>query len=313
MLDRFIKPSLSDSSSAYSIFWLILLVFIFGSLFTLSGLLISQLIFPVDITDGLDDLNNPEVNQMLRFNQLLSAIGIFVVPSIYFAYMKGKSPKRWYGMKSAPIKWLLISGLVILLFVPMVSVLHEWNQMLRLPEALQSLESYLREMENRAEELTKAFLITDSPGALLYTLLIIAVLPALGEELLFRGALQSELQRWFRSGHLAVWLSAAIFSFIHFQFYGFIPRLVLGAVLGYLYLYSNNLWLPIVGHFANNAFGVLWFHLEQMGKVPSEKESGIAESIPGLLIAFLLMFGALMLLRYIKRTTEKSRYLTYGG
>ncbi|MFN4123113.1 MAG: lysostaphin resistance A-like protein [Flavobacteriales bacterium] len=313
MLERFIKPSLSDSSPAYSIFWLIMLVFIFGSLFTLSGLLISQLIFPIDIAEGLEDLGNPEVIQMLRFNQLLSAIGIFVAPSIYFAYMKGNSPKRWYGMKAAPVKWLVFSCLVILFFVPIVSVLHEWNQMFRLPEALQSFESYLREMEDRAEELTKAFLVTDSVGSLLYTLLIIAILPALGEELLFRGALQSELERWFRSGHLAVWVAAAIFSFIHFQFYGFLPRLVLGAVLGYLYLYSNKLWLPIAGHFTNNAFGVLWFHLEELGKVPSEKESGIADSWPGLLIAFLLMIGALMLLRAIKRENEKSRYMTYGG
>jgi membrane protease YdiL (CAAX protease family) len=218
-----------------------------------------------------------------------------------------------YGIKPASISLIAFAILTVILFIPLVSALHEWNQSLQLPQFFAALESYLKELESQAETLTKAFLTTDSWGGLLYTLLIIAVIPALGEELLFRGALQTELQRWFRNGHLAVWLAAAIFSFIHFQFYGFLPRMVMGAVLGYLYLYSNNLWLPIAGHFANNAFGVLWFQLEQSGAVPSEKENSIADSWSGLALALLLAFASLALLVYIKKQVEKSRYLTYGS
>jgi len=316
MLAQYIKPSLTNASAAFSIFWLVLLVFIFGTLFTLTGLLISQLVFPVSMEQALNMenyLDNPTVIQMLRFNQLMSALGIFVAPAVYFAYMKGKSPTRMYGIKPASISLIAYSILAVLLFIPLVSALHEWNQSLQLPQVFAALESYLKALEAQAETLTKAFLTTDSWGGLLYTLLIIAVIPALGEELLFRGALQTELQRWFRNGHLAVWLTAAIFSFIHFQFYGFLPRMFLGAVLGYLYLYSNNLWLPIAGHFANNAFGVLWFQLEDMGTVPSEKESGIFDSWQGLLITLVLSFAAFLIIRKIKIEQEKSRYLTYGG
>jgi len=96
-----------------------------------------------------------------------------------------------------------------------------------------------------------------SSGALALNILIIAILPAFGEELIFRGVLQKILSDLFRNKHAAVWVTALFFSAVHLQFFGFLPRLILGLAFGYLYLWSGTLWLPIIAHFVNNAVPAL--------------------------------------------------------
>jgi hypothetical protein len=96
---------------------------------------------------------------------------------------------------------------------------------------------------------------------------MIALLPAIAEELIFRGVFQTIFQRLFRSGHLAIWVTSLIFSTIHFQFFGFIPRLILGLVFGYLFYWSGTLWLPVISHFLNNAFPVIMTYIEGIEKV----------------------------------------------
>jgi hypothetical protein len=115
----------------------------------------------------------------------------------------------------------------------------------------------MKAAEERAAEVTKAFLVMNGIGDLIINLIIIAIIPAIGEELLFRGVLQRQINIWSKNGHLAVWIAAFVFSAIHLQFYGFLPRLILGALFGYFYLWSNNLWVPIIAHFINNASAVM--------------------------------------------------------
>jgi uncharacterized protein len=137
--------------------------------------------------------------------------------------------------------------------VPIVNILASWNEMLPLPESL-------LKFEEEAGVLTRAFIKTNTLSGLLYNLFIMAVLPALGEELLFRGVIQKQLIDWFKKPHVAILVASLIFSAIHFQFLGFAPRLVLGMLLGYLFYYGGNLWMPIIAHFLNNAVIVLVFY-----------------------------------------------------
>src|SRR5690606_18849509 len=176
-----------------------------------------------------------------------------------------------------------------------------------LPSFLAGFEAYLKEKEELAKTLTGVFLQMHGWLDVFYTIIIIAVIPAIGEELLFRGVLQTEFHKMTKNGHLAVWIAAAIFSFIHFQFYGFLPRLFLGAILGYIYLFSHNLWLPIFGHFANNAFGVLWIYLENKGTFPNESELGFADSWIGAIVAVSATLIAFLCLRYIQKKNQDLR------
>jgi membrane protease YdiL (CAAX protease family) len=164
--------------------------------------------------------------------------------------------------------------------LPLINLLVSWNEQIRLPESLSGLEQLMQQMEAQADQLLQNFL-TYQNGAwwvLLLNLLVLAVLPAIGEELTFRGVLQQLLvSRKSKTPHcahclwgprtvdsrehVAVWVTAFIFSFIHFQFYGFIPRLLLGALLGYVLLWSGNIRYSMIMHGTNNALSVLLFYL----------------------------------------------------
>lgn len=315
MLQSLIKPTLENASPAYRILWLIILVLIFGLLFSFIGLVLSALIFGVSLDEMLlliNNLDNQASVSILKFNQLFSSLGLFLFPAIYFAYLTNHSPAKAFQLKTpSHIGWIFLVILIILLAIPMVSFLHELNQKMSFPAFLADVEAYLKEKESLAAEMTKVLLHMNGFWDVLYTLILIAVLPAIGEELLFRGALQNEIKRSMKNIHIAVWLTAAIFSFIHFQFYGFLPRLILGAVLGYIYVYSNNLWLPIIGHFVNNAFGVLWFYLEQNTEFTSDLNETLASSAGIIIILFSAILSICALL-FIKLRYPRFKSLTYG-
>ncbi|MFT6149733.1 MAG: membrane protease YdiL (CAAX protease family) [Saprospiraceae bacterium] len=160
------------------------------------------------------------------------------------------------------------------------------NQQIPLTEAM--IKS-----EEMAAEMTKNLLILDSRWELVITLFAVAVTPAIGEELMFRGILQPTFEKLFKNGHVAVWLSAILFSAIHFQMQGFIPRMFLGAILGYFYLWSRNLWIPILAHFVFNGSQVLGKYFNKIEiETPNIEFSEII--IPSLVsLTFLLGLGYL--------------------
>lgn len=238
-------------------------------------------------------INHASTGALLLF-QALQAIGLFIVPPFVVAYLWSDWPLEWLRIvdsrKSktphcAHCLWgprtvesrktgrlVLLSIGIMLTALPLINLLVSWNEQIRLPESLSGLEQLMQQLEAQANALLQQFL-TYGNGAwwvLLINLLVLAVLPAIGEELTFRGVLQQLLygqpstlnvQRSTLNNHLAVWVTAFIFSFIHFQFYGFIPRLLLGALLGYALLWSGNIRYSMIMHGTNNALSVLLFYL----------------------------------------------------
>lgn len=177
--------------------------------------------------------------------------------------------------KLNPLKQMLLNkglslkhGLIALFFavaaLPMISLLAEWNKGMELPSFLASMEEMMRQMEESAMMLTERFLNTSSVGMMFVNLFVMALLPAICEEMMFRGWLQRVLGKSVNY-HTAIWVSAFVFSAIHFQFYGFIPRMLIGAALGYFYYYTGSLWAPIVVHFTNNAAAVVTSFLSYNG------------------------------------------------
>lgn len=225
----------------------------FGLIFTIIASIITVFGFNIDLMNGYD-YTNPQTIRALKLIQLLSAIGIFIVPSICYGYLINKNNvKTELGLKKIngfiPI---LLSVLILVTANPFISWLVELNESLHLPEALKSVEQWMKTSEESAKVITAAFLDITSFLDLLYTLLIIGVIPAVGEELLFRGVLQRIFTKWFKNTFLAILLASIVFSAFHLQFYGFLPRMVMGLLLGYLFYYSKSLWLPILVHFINN-------------------------------------------------------------
>jgi membrane protease YdiL (CAAX protease family) len=136
---------------------------------------------------------------------------------------------------------------------PVTALAGQFNAGMMLPDWLTGVEQWMREKEDHADNLLKLIMSPVTFSGMLMNIIIIAAIPAISEELIFRGVFQRIFQNLFRSGHFAVWFVSFMFSAIHLQFYGFLPRLILGVIFGYLFLWSRNLWLPVIAHFINNA------------------------------------------------------------
>jgi membrane protease YdiL (CAAX protease family) len=158
---------------------------------------------------------------------------------------------------------------------------------------MSGFEEWAKSKEASAEELTKLLIDIRTPADFLLTFLIVAVIAGIGEELLFRGVIQNKLFALFKNIHVAIWFSAILFSAIHLQFYGFIPRMMLGVIFGYLYYWSNNIWVPIIAHFTNNGFTVLGMYLFNMKMVNYNLEDTTKAPI-GMAISSLIITSGLM-------------------
>ncbi|MCQ2325799.1 MAG: CPBP family intramembrane metalloprotease [Paludibacteraceae bacterium] len=237
----------------------------------------------------------------LKWLQVGQTLSVFVLPPILCAlwwYKKdwksalGLSTKRSFSDSDLSTKWSASAAvLLIILASPGISLLSYWNQSITFPPCLAELESSLRAMEDEAADLILLFAKADNVEILIVNLFVMAILPAFGEELTFRGLLfsffkkensqlsTSKLSTNKLDGYstlytlystLIIWISAIIFSAVHMQFFGFIPRMLLGALFGYVFVWSGNLWLPIVMHLTNNAFAVLMYNIfDWCGKDPS--------------------------------------------
>jgi membrane protease YdiL (CAAX protease family) len=218
-----------------------------------AGLLLSS----VTILLCANYLNNMVV---MKWLQLIQTAFTFVLPAFLLAHFVGQGVSY---LKFTPIRSSLMWFCVILLMplaLPAVNWLKSLNDMVVLPHFMSGVELWMQQMEHQSELLTEKFLSVSSYSGLALNLLVMAAIPALGEELFFRGILQTVLGEKLNR-HLAVWITAFIFSAIHLQFYGFLPRFLLGAALGYLFLFSGSIWASIVAHFINNALAVLLFFL----------------------------------------------------
>lgn len=212
----------------------------------------------------LQDVKNPLTLQVLKVIQTGSTIGTFIVPAWVLAYLFHGDPKEYLQLrKLAPATSLLWVGLGMLTAVPLINLLGDLNSKMHLPSFLAPVEQWMRDSEDKAAVLTEAFLDMPDPGALLFNLFMIALLPAIGEEWLFRGVVQRLFSEWSGKKQVGIWAAALLFSAMHLQFYGFVPRLLLGALLGYLLLWSGSIWLPMLAHFLNNAAAVIAAYLYQ--------------------------------------------------
>jgi membrane protease YdiL (CAAX protease family) len=214
-----------------------------------------------DVSNMLSEGIQTGDTAFLKYLQVIQSIGTFLVPAIILAWLFAGNFHDYLKInKPVRVVSLLLVIFSILFAIPVINFTGYLNSLFSLPDSLSGIENKIRDMEQEASELMEAFLDVPGTGGYLVNLMIIAVLPAVCEEFLFRGIFQRLFIEWTRNKHLGIIVAAVLFSFFHLQFLGFIPRFLLGVYFGYLMLWSNTLWLPIAAHFINNAFAITFYH-----------------------------------------------------
>lgn len=233
----------------------------------------------------------------LKIGQGLSSALIFIAPPLILYGFTRQQPMQAIGFRKPANGWLLLIG-VALMFVslPLTNQLGTWNEKMNFGASLEALEDLLQQMEDTAGDFTDRMLQVDTIWGLLLNLLVIALIPAIGEELTFRGVLQQALVKGCKNAHLGIFLAAAIFSFIHLQFYGFLPRMFLGLLLGYMFYYSGSLWTSILMHFINNGTAVVVAYFEHKGLTEIDMEHFGSTSNIWLMIGSLILTVALIVM-----------------
>lgn len=246
-----------------------------------------------DLQNG--DLTNPRLLDVMKWMQLLYSVVSFLVPAWLFFYLSHPRPYRYAGLSGAAFRWtgLLLSIAVLLFSLPLVGVLSDWNQHIHFG----SLDQSLRELNRKAQEMTKAMLAMPSWGALVYNLLLIAVIPAIAEEMFFRGVLQRLFIKMSKRAWIGILIAAVVFSLMHGEMLGFFPRIALGIVLGLIYYYSGNLWYAIGAHFFNNAFQIVLVFLFQKHYIQYDITQDEPTPLLVGIISLLVIVGLVMLFK----------------
>ncbi|HYG19620.1 MAG TPA: CPBP family intramembrane glutamic endopeptidase [Ohtaekwangia sp.] len=217
--------------------------------------------------------------------------GLIVVP--WTLLRKQGVPLSDFFSQRLYLQPVILIVFIIVMFIIADSVIAVWNQNIDFPDWMSGFEKWARASEDTMTELTKFVTQFDSFGAMVLGLLVIAILPAIGEEIVFRGLIQNDLFRATRNIHVAIWTSAIIFSAFHLQFFGFFPRMLLGALFGYMYYWSGSLLMPVIAHFINNGLIVVSLYLYQRGVITVDMESN--EAAPwSAVISSTVMLGLLI-------------------
>ncbi|MBS0001248.1 MAG: CPBP family intramembrane metalloprotease [Cyclobacteriaceae bacterium] len=291
----------------YSLFFLIL---IFGA-----GLFIGQFLgllfsfFNTDLRiDELVSLISPPLTSEKRLPLLLiqgfGTLGGFIAGGIiYLQWIERYPPVNLFSARNLSFYTLLITLVMVISFMFVNTFFIDWNADVSFPDFMREFESWAMEKEEELKRVTEFLTDFSSFGQFLLGFLVIAILPAIGEELIFRGILQNKLHVYLKNIHLAVWISAILFSGFHIQFYGFVPRLMLGGLFGYMYAWSRNLWYPIIGHFINNGFTLIMLYLYQTGSINVNIEE--EEVYPLSVIAIFAIIFAYMMISFRRKVKEE--------
>ncbi len=242
---------------------------------------------------------------LMIFQGLTSAFMFSGAALVYLTLFERVSLAKFFRKHQNLLQGVLICSGMTFTFMVVNTIFIEWNQNVVLPEFLREFESIARSKEDQLAEVTEFLTSFNSKGQLGIALFVIAVLPAVGEELLFRGVLQPTLHRMTENPHVAIWLTGLIFGAIHMQFYGTVPRALLGVVFGYMFYYSGNLLYPMIGHFINNGLSILLVYMANNQIIEQDLEE--VESVPfyqQLIFLVLFIFAMMAFIRHFNPKTQ---------
>lgn len=285
-------------------------------IYTLIGMFVAQFIglililpfFGFDLTTAmlkLTDTSTADARLPLLIVQGVTAMGAFVIaPYLFLRRYKPYGVGKLISVdKEILLPVILVFGITIS-FMFVNSLFIEWNKGIDFPDFMSAFEEYAKEQESNLEKLTIYLTTFDNTFQFILGILIISVIPAFGEELLFRGVIQNELQLATKNIHLAIWLSAFAFGLFHFQFYGLVPRMLLGVLFGYLYYWSGSLLYAIIGHFINNGFTLVMLYLFQLGIIDYDIQA--TESTPLSTVIIFFIIGTVLSIIFIRYNQNRT-------
>lgn len=305
----FVKPNKEEINPFLQLLLLLFYALLGGFVFGLLAIVIILIINGLGMVSNLELLlsGDPKFITEFKIIQILSSIGTFILPPIALALTEGKKVTQFYSFKKPQTLLIFLVLTIMIVSMPFMEWTVLINQKMVLPDYLKAVEQWMKEKEDAAMKITIQLITVRSNFDFIINLMMIAVLPAIGEELMFRGGVQRSLTEAFNSPHLAIWLTAIIFSAIHVQFYGFIPRMLLGAGFGYLYFYSGSLWYAMLAHFINNAYAVCAAFYMQKHNMPLNKaDEPIGFPWYGYLISAIITIA---LFKFFKDSAERERKL----
>ena len=292
---------LQHQSIAGKVMVLVGLALLSLGIFSVLSIVLVSAVFHLPVLSNpaiLTQTNQPDVVPALKLMQVMQAFGIFIVPALVFARLESASPMSYLSLNKKPLLYSAFCVALLMLGAqPLINWMAEMNNHMPAPQ-------WMHQAEQDAERITEIFLKMNSSSDLLVNLLMIGFIPAVGEELLFRGALQPLLQKLTKNPHLGIWLSAILFSALHMQFLGFFPRMFMGAAFGYMLWWSGSIWLPVIGHFVNNAGAVLIAYMVQGNNVSQELETVGAGAHGVIYVPVSLLFVSILFVAIRKREKE---------
>jgi uncharacterized protein len=269
------RDFVSGSSAWYKLLFVCFLVLVFFMLTGILGLVTIMMNNGLTLQDAASLLNNPRPADIpaLKLSQALQTIGLFIGTAWLAAFFLSPAAGTYLAIKSKPSYFsLFLVVLSMIIWIPTVNFSAAINARLNLPESMDFVENEMEALRNSYNQLTELFLNTGSVTGFMVNIIVMAILPAVGEELLFRGVFQRLLTEWTRNIHWGVVLAAMLFSFFHFEFFGFLPRFLLGIFFGYLFAWTSSIWVPILAHFTNNFIIVCYSFYSQPTTGPSPIE-----------------------------------------
>ncbi len=234
-------------------------------------------------TEPFDEVKVCALRVINASNQIIGFLGA----SFLFLLIMGKRSVNGFWM-GVPRMTILLVPFLAMFSMPLIQAAFEINNAL-IPEG-SYLEGLLKPSEDNLAKMTEVLLTMNSFSEYLLMLFVVAVLPALAEEFVFRGVVQAQLAKAFNNIHVGIWTSAFVFRFIHFQFYGFLPRMLLGVFFGYLVVHTGSIWSSVLAHFINNAMAVTAAYFAGSASI-GEAQMEEAALNPILLLLSVLVFS----------------------
>lgn len=292
---------------------LLLLLIYFG--YVIGGYCIGQFIASIGIapfmngTELVGILGNikayPEYRNVILFLLGATSFGGFILSTLFF--MKRFFQDRIFFSLENPQEMYAFAAILAVIFsLPAITWLAEFNQQMIMPNFMSGFEIWAKREEENMKSMTEYITQFTSNGQFFFGLIVIALIPAIGEEFVFRGVIQNIFTIYFRNRHIAIWVAAILFSAIHMQFYGFLPRMLLGAMFGYLYVWSGNMLVPMLGHFANNGFSLFLLHMKNTGNVKMDVETTAEMPISMIIGSFVIVFVILGMVKWHSDKLDES-------
>jgi membrane protease YdiL (CAAX protease family) len=270
----------------------------------LAGTIISILIISSSFgKDVLNETMNLKVSSVQTQNalwilQIVSTTLPLLLSPVFFSYIIVREPDD-YLKTTFHFPWLLIPVvfLTMMLSEPLMEFIGNINQHMNLPQ-------WMRDEENRLKQASDSMMQMKTIGSMFFNLFIIGLVTALAEEFLFRGCLQTIFVRWMKNKHVAIWITAILFSAFHMEFFGFLPRMMLGLLFGYFVAWSGSIWPAVWGHFVNNGTVVVITYLYQHKLININPDDQQVFSYAGYIISFIITLFLLFIYRYISAKSQ---------